>query len=419
MKANWKNKVKLAFFTAIAITAIALVSYIIIYVSPQEVMDRLLPIGFFVGESGSAVTVDNSGNIFIYGRFSGPIDFDPGPDVYNLMQDIFYNAFLSKFNSDGEFQWVRTVEETADFSEIAADNAGNIYVVSLIQDTFGVNVQTDLEKPVIMLWKYDTDGNIIWTQEWESTYNHQECLNLRIDDSNDIVVYYNTINDEIFIRNYNSNGELIEEGILELNLTSPFVFDNSGTLYVVGCLNYDIYPYLLIGDDIKDRISLPSDAENFYIAMAEFNSDFNNIWTDVWGDSEIVVAYGICLDPEGNVLITGSFLGSVDFDPGSGVHLLRSAGFYDAFLAKFDGNGNFLWAESWGHWLHDWGSGVCADTDGSIFVTGSFSGKVDFNPGWGLDLHESTGRNDIFLCKYDSDGNFLWALTWGGENMPS
>jgi hypothetical protein len=125
------------------------------------------------------------------------------------------------------------------------------------------------------------------------------------------------------------------------------------------------------------------------------------------------------VDGSGNAYVTGAFDGMVDFDPGSGADNHTSNGLNDIFLSKFDSSGNFDWARTWGASDDDQGSAVALDESGDEYVTGMFNGTVDFNPGSGVDSHTSNSWYDAFLSKFDSSGNFMWALTWGGSGDDS
>jgi hypothetical protein len=91
-------------------------------------------------------------------------------------------------------------------------------------------------------------------------------------------------------------------------------------------------------------------------------------------------------------MITGNFLGSVDF--GGGPFL--SAGGMDIFLAKFDGNGTHLWSQRFGHFNDQSGQSVAFDASWNVITTGYFQGIVDF----GGDTLTSAGSSDIFLAKF-------------------
>ncbi|MGZ4034600.1 MAG: SBBP repeat-containing protein [Bacteroidia bacterium] len=126
--------------------------------------------------------------------------------------------------------------------------------------------------------------------------------------------------------------------------------------------------------------------------------------------------YSVAIDSLGNVYTTGSFWGTLDFDSGPGVYNLTSKGSHDIFVSKYDSIGNFVWAVSMGGVLQDYGYSISTDTEGNIFVTGSFyNDTVDFDPGPGVyNLFTSATEQDFFILKLDSSGNFLWAQNYGG-----
>ncbi len=138
-------------------------------------------------------------------------------------------------------------------------------------------------------------------------------------------------------------------------------------------------------------------------------------WAKSYGGSLEDVGSSISLDNFGNVYTTGSFRGTVDFDPGSGTAILNSLGDYDIFVQKMDASGNFQWAKSFGSTGGDLGYSSTVDASGNIITTGRFFGTVDFNPGAGISNLTAIGSVDIFIQKMDALGNFLWAKNFGGN----
>ncbi|HLP51727.1 MAG TPA: T9SS type A sorting domain-containing protein [Chitinophagales bacterium] len=128
------------------------------------------------------------------------------------------------------------------------------------------------------------------------------------------------------------------------------------------------------------------------------------------------LTWDITSDGAGNVYIAGKFTGdSADFDPGAGEAFLVSAGNDDIFLAKYTNTGQLLWAKAMGTEENDEARSLVLDEDGNIWITGTFSGTGDFDPGSGVQNLSSAGYRDIFLAKYDQDGDYLWAGAMGGN----
>jgi hypothetical protein len=73
------------------------------------------------------------------------------------------------------------------------------------------------------------------------------------------------------------------------------------------------------------------------------------------------------------------------------------------------------WARTWGYTGTDHGTAVIADPSGNIYVAGTFTGAVDFNPGIDdVALRTSKGLEDCYISKFDNAGKFIWVKTWGG-----
>lgn len=118
----------------------------------------------------------------------------------------------------------------------------------------------------------------------------------------------------------------------------------------------------------------------------------------------------ITLDNSGNVIITGDFQGSKDFDPGVGVTTLAAAGNTDIFVLKLTATGNFVMAKSVGDVSGDYGYAITTDASGNIYTTGSYVGTADFDPSAGtFTMNAANGNQNTFIWKLDASGNFVWA----------
>lgn len=122
----------------------------------------------------------------------------------------------------------------------------------------------------------------------------------------------------------------------------------------------------------------------------------------------------VAVDADGNAVVTGSFQGTVDFDPGAGVLTLTGQGNYEMFVARYTPGGALLSAIAIGGPGEDEGLGVAVDDSGNAVVTGDFSGTVDFDPGAGMTTLTSAGWADAFVARYTPSGTLLSALRFGG-----
>ena len=124
-------------------------------------------------------------------------------------------------------------------------------------------------------------------------------------------------------------------------------------------------------------------------------------WARKMGNNNDDKGCSIAVDAASNVFTTG--------------FLSVSPGWKDIFISKYDKIGNLIWVKQFGSiGAHDAGNSMTLDNKNNIYVTGYFNGTVDFDPGPGIYNKTSIGLGDIFVCKYDSLGNFIWALTFGG-----
>ncbi len=142
------------------------------------------------------------------------------------------------------------------------------------------------------------------------------------------------------------------------------------------------------------------------------------VWVNAVGSTGSDLATDVTTDSAGNVYTTGTFSGTVDFDPGSGVANLTSPSGPGMFVTKVNSNGVLIWARSM---LNGTGFGgaspesIAVDSAGNVHTTGLLQGTVDFDPGVGVTNIASTLDYDAFVSKLDSAGNFVWAKSVGGS----
>jgi hypothetical protein len=123
---------------------------------------------------------------------------------------------------------------------------------------------------------------------------------------------------------------------------------------------------------------------------------------------------GIAHDADGSVYATGPFSGVVDLDPEAGVTELTPLGTQDVYVTRFDRDGRLVWARQLGGAGARIGpgflNGIATDGGHSLYIAGTFSGTVDFDPGPGVFTMTPPGAaSDLFVVKLTQDGDFLWA----------
>lgn len=149
--------------------------------------------------------------------------------------------------------------------------------------------------------------------------------------------------------------------------------------------------------------------------VTKVDKDGMLLWAHGIGGPARDEGMSLVVDGDGNVYASGTFSGSVDFDPGPGMTAITSGGGTDVFVVKFNSQGIFQWVRTFGGNLNDYSYSLRRDTCGHIYVAGTFySPSVDFDPGSGVFMLTSAGDFDIFILKLDLSGNFVWARKMGG-----
>lgn len=149
------------------------------------------------------------------------------------------------------------------------------------------------------------------------------------------------------------------------------------------------------------------------VFVAKYNSEGALIWAIQIGDSDDQFLGALSQDNSGNIFITGTYSGTVDFDPGAGNTFLTSVGGYDTYVAKFDKNGDLIWAKSFGGSGWETGESIAISSSGDVVFGGSFEGTADFDPSSGTSNLISNGDTDAFVTKLTSNGDYGWSKGFG------
>ncbi|NUM51849.1 MAG: T9SS type A sorting domain-containing protein [Flavobacteriales bacterium] len=184
--------------------------------------------------------------------------------------------------------------------------------------------------------------------------------------------------------------------------------DAAGNVYVAGAFrdSMDADPgagvFKLVSNGMLDA----------FLAKYTENGDF--VWAFSFGDIYDDEFLDIKIDNEGNLITTGSFMETIDLDPGPGTYNVTSVwNNNDGFLAKYTASGSFTWGFSFGSAANDYGKHIQINAANDIYLAGYFNQSVDFDPGAGNT--SLNGTFDIFIAKYDKNANFLWVFKIGAN----
>jgi len=182
-----------------------------------------------------------------------------------------------------------------------------------------------------------------------------------------------------------------------LSENSGICIDGEGFTYVTGSF---------YGTETFETVELKSSGKDD-VFIAKYNSSGKLVWIKQAGGTKMDGGGDICSDKKGNIYVTGVIEGRSVFDK----YKLKCKGKTDVFIAKYDKNGNVLWAKSIGGRGTDKGTGIVVDKDGNSYIAGHFTGSVKFGRKW----LKSRGKSDIFLVKLDKKGKVSWAKKAGGK----
>lgn len=168
---------------------------------------------------------------------------------------------------------------------------------------------------------------------------------------------------------------------------------------------------------------MPQSILTFLLLLSYFQSHSQKFkWAGQIGGSQSEYSQDITKDSDNNLIVVGRFANSGNFNPDTTAPItLTSNGGTDAFICKIDSLGNLVWAKSIGGSSTDIAFGVNVDDSNNIYIAGYFENTVDFNPSSSLTNNISAvGFQDVFITKWDSNGDFIWANSYGtpGSEIP-
>ncbi len=372
-------------------------------------------------QSLSQLATDTSGDLVLTGLFSGEVDFGGGV----LSAGYFKDVFLAKFDTRGNHLWSQRFGDTTHDQtgqSVAIDPSGNILLAGEFTGTIDVGggLMTSAGGTDIFLAKFSPGGEHVWSQRF-GDWALQTIKAVTTDESGNVICtgeFESTVNfgggpltcvggmddADIFLAKFDEagiHGWSKRFGSPGYEGGADVAVDPDGNVLLTGqfaeTLDFGGDPLVSAGE--KD------------IFLAKLTSSGAHVWSQRFGDSASQMPMSVACDASGNVLIAGTFEGSVDFGGGARV----SQGGYDIFVAKFDENGSHLWstpfgdAALWRQEAHD----VAVDPAGNVLLTGENEGTVDFGGGPLVNV----GASDIFCAKFDSNGNHVWSRGYGDVSI--
>ena len=325
-------------------------------------------------ESPKGITVNNDKELIITGSFTETIDFDPNEPVEEHTSNGSYDIYIQKLNEDGSLDWIKSIGGGGNDTPyaITVDDAGHIYVGGGFSDTVdfdpgvGEVIRMSEDFHDAFLLKLDPSGNF----EWVNTFGS---------DSGD--------------------------GLEKIRI------GDDGNVYAVGSFSGTVDVQEGPGETLLSSIGLTD------IFIAKYNSAGELFWANSIGTDSFDYVYGLEIDSEDDIIISGIYFEDMDVDPSGDEYVLEVGGYNKNYIIKYDNFGELIWAKDFGdeeYFNNNYDLAI--DSDDNIYAIGGFFGSADFNPGPGTAIFNSIGEeyNNYFL-KLDSDGDYIRAETIGNS----
>lgn len=314
-------------------------------------------VGSSSNEFGKSITTDASGNVYVSGSFNSP-SISIGATILTCAGGL--DMYIVKYDAMGNVMWAKSAGGTGSdlVRGISNDEIGNIYVTGGFDSdsiTFGTTTLINEGGYDMYMVKYDTSGNVIWAKG---------------------------------------------AGSMSSDYGNNITTDVAGNVYLIG---------IFASTSITFESITLNNAGGYDIFVVKYDTFGNVIWVKGAGSYDNDFGSSITTDFSGNVFITGYYYSpNIEF----GGTTLTNEGGYDMFVVKYDTSGNVIWAKGAGSTLDDSGSSITTDVFNNVYVTGWFN---SFSINFGTTILNNAGFDDIFIVKYDSSGNVLWANREGSN----
>lgn len=411
---------------------------IIIQISAQVTLQMQQVIGGSSYDNAFELEVDADGNIYMAGEFGSTIDFDYGPDIYELTSWGYSDGFVLKTDSVGNLIWVIPFGGSSGDKcySLGLDNDGNIYVGGEFYNTVdfdpgpGVFNITSVGLSSFIV-KLNSLGEFVWALKNTTT-------SYDLDVSPDGVIvssggYAGTVDMDPGAGVYNISGidqnPYVQVLDTDGNLLMAYGFNSVGLAKSGSCLidvnndiwvtggftgTYDFDP----GPGVFNLVDAGL-GDNF---IAKYKIDGTFLWAGRYG-APLVQEDGVWAlddDQEGNIYLGSTLNQTVDFDMGPGVANKTATASGDGYVLKINTDGEFVWVKTISSSFLSEYYDIDVDAEQNVYASGAFTYVTDLDPGIGVlnfYAHGVIGANDCFVHKLDVDGNFVWAAAFGGDDQ--
>lgn len=418
--------------------------------SQEPAFNSALTFGSSYFDNLQGLAIDNSNEVLITGAFMSTIDFDPSQAVANLESAGSSDVFIAKMSTSGNLVWAKKFGGAMDNFNlgIVTDSQKNIYSVGQFMGTVNFNPgagTSNLTSTLsgsyysldISISKLDSNGNFVWAKK-VGGIGDDNATAVTVDNSGKVYItgYFNNTVDfdpgsgvfnlsasgpsgtsDIYVLKLDSDGSFLwakSFTSIGYNTAEAIKTDASGNVYFTGSFsntvdfdpNSGVMQLTAAGDS-----GLPD------AFVTKLDSNGNLLWAKSFSGTNFDNAKSLAIDSSNNVIVAGTFNGTVDFDPSSSVHNLTSQGQTDIFVAKLNSAGNFIWAKNFGGLSTDNVSNIVVDASNNIYATGFFTGSADFNIGGAVAVLNASGdtdNTDAFILKLSPNGNFSWVKSIKG-----
>lgn len=358
-------------------------------------------------DNGYGISMDAAGNCYAVG-YTYPSYILFGNDT---LSGTSSNAmYVVKYDNAGNKVWARKATGgtgTSQFTSIRTDASGTSYVAGYYSGsgtlTLGNTTLSPGINPAVVLAKYDANGNVIWSRfigkGTSSGPTNQIIVDL--DAAGNLYITGGFADGTIALK-YDSSGNMLWQKTAagKFRQTALCTLPN-GDCFVTGSFTDSS---MSIGTTVISNPGI-----NLIGFFAKFNSSGNLIWAKSRGALSGTFNPKMSTDGSGNFYMTGAYSGA--YAKFGSIQLTNPSTTFKMFIAKYDSAGNAIWAKQ-STTLYDEGKAIFTDAGGNSYVAGVFSGTGTYGS---LNL-TSNGFNDVFVARYDSSGNAVWALNAGAAD---